>query len=183
MWVWVTLFFSRLGFFTGPRKVIAIGFCFICFAFVIGLWNGLEPILARFERLDNNTRFELWLSAIRDFPANYWLWGMGAGTFVDNFRIIAPLEISSRTFYHLHNDWLEFVLDFGVFGAVLIFSGFVIWFKKVRPPGYSVLQLGAISGIIGIAIHSFGDFVLQIPGIAIIFWIMVGIVMNQKLVK
>lgn len=179
--IWIILVSNKFNFSSGKHKLPLFVFSFFAMALLVGLWFGLEPIMIRFQSVGENFRYLFWDSAVQSFPKSYWLWGMGAGTLVDNFKVIAPIEIADKTLYQLHNDWLEFVLDFGIPAALVICAGFFIWFRKLNTMRYSVLQLGAISGIAAIAIHSFGDFGLQIPGVAILFWTMVGISMNKNL--
>ena len=183
MIIWIGLITRNLDHSVGRKRVSLYIFYFLSFSFLLALWLGLEPLANRFQDVGEDARFLFWRAAVESFPQSYWLWGIGAGSLVDNFRLIAPLEISNRVVYQLHNDWLEFLLNFGIPGAILIGLSFVIWYRKCRAMKYSVLHLGALAGVIAIAIHSFGEFSLQIPGVAILFWTMVGIIMNKNLVK
>ncbi len=180
--IWILLVSNFLGLKVNRKKYILYLSCSLIFILVTGLWFGLEPILARFETVGENYRYLMWQTVISELPKSTWLWGMGAGTLLDNFKLINPIEIN-KTVLQLHNDWLEFLLDFGLIGALIIIISFIYWFKTMKPRRFKVLQYGAISGIIALAIHAFGDFPLQIPGVAILFWIMVGIVMNKQLCR
>ena len=181
--IWITLVTNKFTFTSGQNKLAIFVFGFLALALLVGLWYGLEPIMLRFETVGENFRYLFWGSAIDSFPRSYWLWGMGAGSLADNFKVIAPIEIADKTLYQLHSDWLEFTLDFGIPAALIICLSFIIWHAKLRVNKYSVLHLGAISGIVALAMHSLGEFSLQIPGAAILFWTMVGIAMNKNLVK
>ncbi len=57
---------------------------------------------------------------------------------------------------------------------------FAFWLVKIRPVRWSLVQYGSLCGIIAIAFHSLGDFNLQIPGVAVTFWVAVGLLMNPN---
>ena len=94
----------------------------------------------------------------------------------------SPSHLTVR-FNYAHNDYLEFLLEFG-----LVFSGVMAvavsyWAKMVYPRGSLSLRAGVVGAISAIALHSVVDFNLQIPGSAIFFWIAVGMVMNPNMVE
>ena len=148
---------------------------------ILGVWFGLGTILENYADIPDSKRFALWKLNLTELPNSIWFFGAGAGTFVDSFRTISTPEFASLTWQKLHSDWLEFFVDFGLIGGGLIICSIVFWIFKVRLKRYSTLHIGALAGVFAIFVHSAGDFVLQTPGVAIVFWIAVGMILNQDL--
>ncbi len=144
------------------------------------LWFGPVALVRRFMVLpDDASRLDL-VSAMLDFPPSVWITGIGAGAFVDAFPLVQPAALQAH-FTFAHNDWLEFVLEFGIVGTALITAALIYWYRQSRPSPFTIVQLAAAGGIIAIAVHSLGDFNLHIRGSAMIFWTAVGILMNPNL--
>jgi putative inorganic carbon (HCO3(-)) transporter len=157
-----------------------VGRAVIAVALLGGVWFGLETLLERFVQLpEAEGRFQAW-SSLMTLPVSTWLTGIGAGTFIDVFRTVQPAEIGP-VFAYAHSDVIEFFLDFGLIGAALILSAAILWFRRILRGKLSLLQIGALGGISAIFVHSFGDFNLHISGVAIVFWVAVGILVNPNL--
>jgi O-antigen ligase len=93
----------------------------------IALGIGLSAILSRFESQDilEDARFSLlpgaWRALGASFPA-----GSGAGAFETWFQMHeARSDIGHAIVNHVHNDWLEFVIEFGLPGALLVVCALV----------------------------------------------------------
>ncbi|EGV20615.1 O-antigen ligase family protein [Thiocapsa marina] len=141
---------------------------------------GLAPLLLRYSTVVTDTgRLEA-LLPLGHLPAKTWIAGAGAGGFEDIFKLVQPASLAP-TFDYLHNDWVQFVLEFGVLGTVLVSSALVVWWWRAWPSRLNRLRAGAAGGIAAIALHSLGDFNLQIPGTAFVFWVVVGVVCNRAL--
>jgi O-antigen ligase len=109
---------------------------------------------------------------VKDFP----VWGTGYGT----FPYIEPLTRSSPTdvglvYDHAHNDYLEVLVEGGV--VALLLAAFavisVVWltcrgFYRHADKSAGGLALGGLFGLAAVAVHSFGDFGLHVPAIAIV---------------
>ncbi|MEA3291500.1 MAG: O-antigen ligase family protein [Pseudomonadota bacterium] len=168
---------SEAGGLDTPRWV---GRAVMAVALVGGVWFGLETLLERFVNLpEAEGRFRIW-SSLMTLPSSTWLTGIGAGAFIDVFRAVQPPGMESL-YYYAHSDVLEFFLDFGVIGAALILSAVILWFRRALPDKLSLLQIGALGGMAAIFVHSFGDFNLHISGVAMVFWVAVGILVNPNL--
>jgi O-antigen ligase len=170
------------------RKTWLLGlFIFLAIAVSYGLWIGLGPTLAHFERLGLGqkelqvaTRLSFYkdaLGIVRDYP---WT-GIGLGTFAFGFR---HYQTDWLTYFvdHVHNDFVEFAAETGLLGAVLLFApivyllvrmiiAFVTDSRRYRP---SVL-LGCVGSVLAILLHSATDFNLQIPANAVILAVVLGI--------
>lgn len=101
--------------------------------------------------------------------------GFGAGAFESSFQRYPGPEISGH-FDHAHNDYLQFTVEYGLIGLVLL-ALFVLYafYQALRALWHreswyrSGIGFGASMGILGLMIHSFSDFNLQIPANAATF--------------
>lgn len=179
--IWFSLSFNMSGKLNNKLKKRTYLVLMFFLLMILGVWFGLGTILENYADIPDSKRFSLWKLTLTNLPNSIWILGAGAGTFVDSFRTISTPEFASLTWHKLHSDWLEFFVDFGLIGAGIIIASIAYWIAKVRHTRFSILHVGAFSGIVAIIVHSAGDFVLQTPGVAIVFWIAVGILMNQNL--
>ncbi|UCD91122.1 MAG: hypothetical protein JSW04_06780, partial [Desulfobacterales bacterium] len=84
------------------------------------------------------------------------------------------------------NDYLQLLVETGWIGFVALVSGFYIFlirsFRRVKQiklldnPFRFFMAIGALSGLVSMAFHSFFDFNLQIPANCIYFVMLMGIV-------
>ncbi len=141
---------------------------------------GLVPLLLRYSNVVADTGRLVLLLPLADLPLKTWLVGAGAGGFEDVFKLVQPASLVSSAEY-LHNDWVELVMDLGVIGTALILITLVIWWRRVGPSHFSRLRAAAAGAVAAVALHSLGDFNLQIPGTALAFWVTVGVLCNRAL--
>ncbi len=60
----------------------------------------------------------------------YWPVGAGVGTFIPVYKGVEPPALVDATiFNHAHNDYLELVIESGIFGCV-IFVAFLVWWGR-----------------------------------------------------
>lgn len=91
----------------------------------IALGIGLSAILARFETQDilEDARLSLMPAALRALWAAV-PFGAGAGSFETWFQMHeARSDIGHAIVNHAHNDWLEFLIEFGLPGLLLLAFG------------------------------------------------------------
>ncbi len=118
------------------------------------------------EELKTETRFALWGAStelIREYPAT----GVGRGAFVHAFPRVYEY---SRLYAYLENGYLQAVVDFGL-PAALALSGALALFavaaaRRVASARATGLEIGALGGLILLAVHNFVDFNLELPGVA-----------------
>ena len=101
--------------------------------------------------------------------------GFGAGTFETTFQRFPGSDVRAN-FDHAHNDYLQFLIEFGVVGTLLLGLFVMIALAyAVRAMAHhealfqSGVGLGAAMGIVALLIHSWADFNLQIPANAATF--------------
>jgi O-antigen ligase len=118
--------------------------------------------------------------AIHMFTAHPIL-GFGAGAFGEVYPQFRSIYTNSLI-DHAHNDYLELLVETGVIGfglgCWLIWASFRSALRKVHNWPSDVngaVSLSALLGIIGILVHSFVDFNLQIPANAALFYALCGI--------
>jgi O-antigen ligase len=150
-----------------------------------GIKIGFNPIIERFLLIaEGDSRLSIWrdsIAIVKDHPL-----GIGLGNFRHVFPIYNVSNISDTRFLYAHNDYLHLLVEAGVPGFLALVSGFFIFlgksFKKVKQmkvhhdPLRFFLAVGALSGLVSIAFHSFFDFNLHMPANLIYFVTLMAIV-------
>jgi O-antigen ligase len=123
--------------------------------------------------------YELTTNAVKDSP---WT-GFGYGTFREGFRLYRSEE-TAGVFEKTHNTYIENSFEMGIPAVAslmlaLISIAFITArgvFKRRRDWLYPATGFAAITLV---AIHSFVDFSLQIPAVAIVFSAIMGTALAQ----
>ena len=179
------VFLMRCGTKGLPWSFWAVTFAIIGLVSFYSLKIGIDPILERFLKVGEDTsRIDFWrdsLAIVKDHP-----FGIGFGTFKQVFPIYNVSTFSDVTPYYLHNDYLQLLVEAGWVGFVALFGGFFIFlvrsFHRIRhmslqaDPLRFFLAIGALSGLVSMAFHSFFDFNLQIPANCVYFVMLISIV-------
>jgi O-antigen ligase len=162
--------------FLGSSVLVRIlGMLLIVSSLMIGvLWMGGDKLAGKNVTEENTTgleRKDIWHSSWELTRHNLWT-GVGFGAFY-----LAIPEYQKGTgrikVEQAHNDYLDLAASGGLvaIGLVLIFVGSLIWrgrsSLRSTDPYRRAAALGAIAGILSIAVHSFVDFGLQITGVAV----------------
>jgi O-antigen ligase len=146
------------------------------FAYGVG-WVGGEPVVSNFQlavtdfsqqEMENNantSRKEIWSATwqmIRSHPVagvgfgGYWI---GVTRYHQASGELTPQQA--------HNDYLELMASGGLIGVALVVWFMVAILKRTRhsmrspDPYFRAACLGALTGIFGVAVHSFVDFGLH----------------------
>ena len=177
----------------------------IAAAIAVGtLLVGSEPVL---NRLTNNSVVQSSEQAQSFDNARGWMWrnswaifranpitGIGFGAYEtafpnysdgDGIRQYGKQFIFDRA----HNDYLQILTDTGLIGA-----GIFLWFVvaliisvrralRVRNAFGGALAVGWSAAIVALAVHSFFDFNLQLPAIALVFLIVAAAISNLPLLE
>jgi O-antigen ligase len=125
------------------------------------------------------TRQEIWSASWKLFKHHPWT-GTGLGAY---FLGIPQFQESSGRvrLEQAHNDYLDLAASGGIVGLILgaWFVAAIVRSAKSnignRDPYRRAATLGAATGLIGVAAHSFVDFGLQLTGIAVVCSAMVAI--------
>ncbi len=130
----------------------------------------------------DDLRLGVWPSAVKMWQDHFWL-GVGPAHFDQRFPEYRPVGVQSRPVW-AHNDYLNTLADWGVVGAGLVASAWVLLYwgvlkawKSVRGPkddfarktsNRFAFAVGASLGLLAILLHSAVDFNMQIPANAIL---------------
>jgi len=137
---------------------------------IFAAWDRIEN---RFEGAGYVDRATVWhdsLGIIRDYP----LFGSGLGGFESTY-LRYQSRYNKSLFDHAHNDYVEIVTDTGLVGTTLIGAALLLllsalyrrWRSK-RSTFAQCIGAGGLSAIAAMAVHSFTDFNLHIPAIALL---------------
>jgi putative inorganic carbon (HCO3(-)) transporter len=118
------------------------------------------------------------LEILRDYP----LTGTGAGSFTSTYPMYDSGNIGSWHYKHLHNDYLQFAVESGLVGLIML-AGIVLlslWHAvRAQFTRHNMMMrgmgCGALMAIVAILIHSAVDFNLQIPANAATFAVILAI--------
>ncbi len=139
-----------------------------------------EVLLDRIDRMtvDGNARIEVYemtADAIDDNP----VLGFGYGTFADSFRLYRDDRLGAH-FDKTHNTWLENIFELGWPAAGVLFLC-IGWLALLcirgawnRGSDWVYPVAGAAATVL-VAVHSFFDFSLQMPGVAITYACILGV--------
>jgi O-antigen ligase len=176
----LTVYFLGASF--NRRRLLALFLILLLPALFLS-WQELSAPGERFlvdnkEMASLNSRLPIWRAALRMVPAFMPL-GSGYGTFQGAFLLYQPPDTRSR-WDHAHNDWLQNVVEGGIFGTLAVFAG--VWLiarkawkarGKLAPTHWWYLN-GLVAAIAAIAFHSLIDFSLRIPAVAALTAVLVG---------
>lgn len=128
------------------------------------------------EALQSSGRVEIfqatWLAIIAHWPQ-----GSGLGSFVEVYPLFEPTaNIVAQYTNHAHNDFLELLLEGGVFMAIILVLYGVILAKSIHVRG---LKQAALLAIIALLAHSVVDYPLRTMAIALIFATLNGILLRR----
>ncbi len=177
------------------NKLIAGGALAVVLLLV--LWIGYEPLAKRFNLLRQGsgeyslvTRTEYWRGAwrmIQDHP----LTGVGLGAFPTAYPAYGRSSVKNERLEHTHNDYLQLLTDAGLVGGLIglwflfeLFRGLRRQFQQLERTRNNdrSLMLGGYVALLGIAVHSFLDFNLQIAANALLFLLIVALAVSAPTV-
>lgn len=173
------------------KQPLALG---VFLALMIGflIWLGGNELTHRLASIQTEARQELTggvrmtidrdcLRMVREKPLLGW--GLGA------FPVVYP---QFRTFYtsffvnQAHNDYLQLLVETGFAGFAvalwflfIVFRGVAAKLRNWTETVNGTLSAAALLGCIGILVHSFLDFNLQIPANAALFYVLCAIAASK----
>jgi O-antigen ligase len=155
-------------------------------AIQVGLWGVLERFNADpFEDGRIVVQTTTWQAAEDSLP-----WGTGMGTFRRVYEQREPLEsVMNAWVNRAHNDWLEFRLEAGWPGTLLLCAWIGWWIVALRrrgagsraesDPRMALLQRLAVVAIIAVALHSLVDFPMRTTAIFTIVAALVAVSVSR----
>jgi len=131
---------------------------------------------------DFSVRRDIWIAAEEMWRDHFW-WGVGPAHYDWRFREYRPESIQLSP-DRAHNDYLNLLADWGAAGGIVVLAGMVVFGAGVKKTWKCVvpaendfgrglsnrfaLFLGALAGLLALAIHSVVDFNLHIPANAVL---------------
>lgn len=140
-----------------------------------------------------NMRLQMWAASLHQFGLNP-VFGTGSGTYYYYGRQFRDAVMQNDPL-HVHNDYLELLAEYGVVGVLLAAAFFAMHLYsgwrglrriirlKLKPSGFSqstelALDLGALSALAALLMHSVLDFNLHIPANVFVVAFLLGLVAN-----
>src|SRR6185503_18460439 len=115
---------------------------------------------------------------------DFWLTGTGLNT----YGVATPFYQTSMPEFHLreaHNDYLQLAAEGGLLlgipiaGAILAFAVDVRRQFRASSGSSYWIRLGAVMGLVAIAVQTTVEFSLQMPGNAVLFAVLCGIALHH----
>jgi O-antigen ligase len=169
------------------RAALIGGYLTVLVVVVVG-WAGTEVIISRFASADwseFNDRLGAWKDAWQ-IAMRFMPFGAGLNTYGTTtlfFQTIDP----SQHYAEAHNDYLQLLAEGGLLVTIplalmLAAGGHLIW-KRFRAGEDDVLtswiRIGAVTGIMAMALQETVDFSLQMPGNAVLFTVLAAIAAHR----
>ena len=168
----------------------------VCLAAIIGffVWVGGNELTQRLasihaeaqQELSGGVRLTMDRDCLRMWRAKP-LFGWGLGT----FPVVYPQFRSFHTSFFVndaHNDYLQLLTETGLAGFAIAIWFLVLTFRRAwakldnwTENVNGCLTVAALLGCVGILVHSFLDFNLQIPANAAIFYVLCAIAASNPL--
>jgi O-antigen ligase len=172
------------------RRTIVTSYV-VALAVAVTAWVGMDTIGRRFagaDWSDFNDRRGPWADATA-IASNYRLTGTGLNTYG-----VAMLFYQRHDLEHhysaAHNDYLQLAAEGGALltvpAVLCIFAlGVAIWkrFKEETSTSGYWIRVGAVTGLLAIALQETVDFSLQMPGNAALFAVLCGIAIHGSPAK
>jgi O-antigen ligase len=136
---------------------------------------GLVPVWSRFTYTDpfEDGRWKIFDATVRAIGEFFPL-GSGAGTFVEVLRRFHPASFPGVTINRAHNDYLEWLLEFGLIAGVLILVWLLFYVRqwgRVWKRGdwtiWRFAQAGAGIALLLMMLHTLVDYNLRTPANAV----------------
>jgi O-antigen ligase len=156
----------------GARPVIAVTVALIAIMLLASFVPVVRETAARFLLAADDARPDLWNTTWMAIHA-FWPIGSGLGSFVPVFQLFEPLD-QVRALYvnHAHDDYLEILLETGLWGLCLMVAGLAILVvRAVRPPAREgrAEHIAAACAVAILLLHSLADYPLRTATLATVF--------------
>jgi len=151
---------------------------------------GLGPVSQRFAGLSAEVgpgvagRLHIWRSST-PLALDAGPLGSGAGTTRFAWRRLGDVAFDEREIDHLHNDPLEWLLEYGWLGSAITLAGLiaaVLVFRSATAPSSEQSRLTAMAagaGLLYLAIHGCVDFIWHREAVSLSAALLVGILIGK----
>jgi O-antigen ligase len=135
----------------------------------------------------------IWKPALRMWSDHRWA-GVGPGQFDSRFPAYRT-PTTPLSPQHVHNEYLELLVEYGVAGAGIVGFGLVAFgyglYRTskhvergssdlgVKQSNRTAFFAGSVAGLAGLGVHCFFDFNLHIPAIAVTASVLLGILVSN----
>jgi O-antigen ligase len=179
----ITAFVVARGRISGSRRLIVAAYASLLL-FVAISWTGLDRFTSRFGDADMATmgnRIGIWQDTWR-IASRFPLTGTGLNTFGDATRLY-PMTDTRVHYSEAHNDYLQLTAEGGALlcipAGVLALALAVVIRRRFRAVPHESsdywIRVGAVTGILAIALQSLAEFSLQMPGNAVLFVLLLAL--------
>ncbi len=126
------------------------------------------------------TRGQIWSSALKMAQEARWprIWGGGPGTYPGCYAV-SPARLPELKELHVHNDYLEFLITFGLPGSLALFVGLGLVLARpflsggIRLPFQFVVLLWI--SLLGCLLFAFVDWPLFAPPVQLLFIVLCAV--------
>ncbi|WP_157964629.1 O-antigen ligase family protein [Algibacillus agarilyticus] len=138
---------------------------------IVGAYFGVDKVKERLEAtsFQSETRDDVVAASI-PYIQDYWLTGSGAGTFGSTFQSYQLYSFGGY-YDHAHNEYLQFLVEFGIAPSVLMFVMLVLFLlsslMNVKKDKRFIYFTGCMA-IIALMMHITVDFMLQAMPISLL---------------
>jgi O-antigen ligase len=148
-----------------------------------------DRFLARLQTAADDQRFEY---AVESMPiiGDYFPVGSGIGTFVSVYQKYETIDrLVPNYANHLHNDYLEILMEAGMLGVLALLLGIValgrLIFRNLRQPFRRANLLGAAAAVstIFLMAHSVIDYPLRTQALACLFSLLLVLMLDDPLAR
>jgi len=149
------------------------------------VWKGVHTVAASYGDTQSlEWRLALWhdtLAPLRDFRTT----GSGLNTY-GTTMLVYPQTDTHVHAEQAHNDYLQLAVEGGLLVCVpaMIAIGVLsrLAWRRLRQPQPTMtwwIRMGAMAGICGMAVQEASEFSLQIPGVALLFAVLVAMAIHE----
>ncbi|MEM9315053.1 MAG: O-antigen ligase family protein [Pseudomonadota bacterium] len=157
---------------------------------IVGTWFGVEQVVDRIQetgqynettgRYQDEDRLDVDAETLIAFAGYRWL-GSGGGTFYTVFPSHRPADVAAY-FDHAHNDYFEFLLEYGLLGVVPLVAFLLMSaatalhaLRRRRDPLMKGVGFAVLMAVAAMGIHATVDFNLHIPANAAYFMMILAL--------
>ena len=167
------------------RRLFAAGYLAFL-AITVVAWVGLDQIAARFADVDVaniNQRPAMWADTMR-IAKDFWLTGTGLNTYGIS-TIFYQTSVPDAHLREAHNDYLQLAAEGGLLLGLPVILVIVAFSREVhrrlREDVGSIwwIRIGAVTGLLAIALQSTVEFSLQMPGNAAMFAVVAALAIHD----